>query len=62
MNKEEAKTLKYGDRIRIKYPHSSTVFKGVVIWVGRKYIHYDPCHLAPFNQKVEFEYAEKIVD
>lgn len=62
MNYEEAKKLKYGDKIRILYDgHRKPVYGRFRYLTRRGYIHYDPNHLAPPGQKVHMKYVESII-
>jgi hypothetical protein len=62
MNYEEAKKLKWGDRIKITIPilygETSTYYGSFKYLTRRGYIHYDPNHLAPLGQKVHIKYVE----
>jgi len=65
MNYEEAKKLKYGDRIKITTPGlygaTHTRYGRFRELTRRGNIYYEPEHLAPLRQKVHIKYVEPII-
>lgn len=62
MNYVDAKKLKFGDKIKIKYyEHLNPIYGRFVYLTKRGYIHYDSDQPSPPGQKAHIKYVEPMI-